>query len=263
MKHRNPSLALLAPAICSVFGIRPPSLSVREQLEDLAERVGRAYRICLIVIDGLGNRQFDFHGLAMPYLSSLRDGRCTVLRAESPPRTSSNVASLLTGAPVSVHGVTSKSMDLNCESLFDVMSKCAMTTSIVARDKNSLKCLFAQKAGSVVKLTEGDDRAVFRRAEMVIQDLRPHFLWIHLSDLDSISHIAGPESTEASRALMRIDRAASELASLLDRHSYAAIMTADHGSHAVPDGKGGMTAAHDGSDEGDFLVPLLSVKAKR
>jgi len=262
MNNTGLSLTFLAPAICSALGIRKPSLSVMEPLDDVAERVGRAYRICLIVIDGLGNRQFDFHGQVMPYLSSIRDDRCTVLRAESPPRTSSNVASILTGAPVSVHGVKSKSNDLNCESLFDVMSKCAMTTSIVARDKSSLRCLFAQRAGEVVKLSEGDDRAVLRRAERVIQDVRPHFMWIHLSDLDSMSHTAGPESAEAARALMQIDRAASELAPLLDRHSYATVVTADHGSHAVPDGKGGMTAAHDGSDESDFLVPLLSVKAK-
>lgn len=261
MEHTNPSIAVLTSTICSILGIRKPSLSGEKPLEAVLERVGREYRICLLVIDSLGKAQIDFHSHHLPYLHSIMEQSCTTLRAESPPRTSANVASLLTGAPPSVHGVTSKSMDLKCESIFDCMAMCALKTSVVAREKPSLRCLLSQRTSDVSRISEGDDRAVFQRAERVIQELQPHFIWIHLSDLDRLSHSYGSESAESAGALMQIDRSAEALASLLYRHSYAMLITADHGQHSVRDEHGGMTAVHDGSDESDYIVPLLSVPA--
>lgn len=261
MEHKNPSITVLTSTICSILGIRKPSLSGEMPLKAVLERVGREYRVCLVVIDSLGKSQLDFHRHHMPYLQSIMERTCIALRAESPPCTSANVASLLTGATPSVHGVTSKNMDLKYESIFDCMAGCALKTSVVAREKPSLRCLLSQRASDVSRLSEGDDRAVFQRAEKVIQELHPHFIWIHLSDLDRLSHLSGSESAESAGALIRIDRRAEALASLLYRHCYATLITADHGQHSVPDQRGGVTAVHDGSDESDFIVPLLSIPA--
>ncbi len=261
MESTIPSLCVLTSTICSVLGIRKPSMSKEGPLDDELERVGREYRICLVVVDSLGNSPLDHHGHHLPYLQSLRERHCMTLKAESPPHTSANVASLLTGAPPSVHGVTSKDIDLKCESLFDVMAQCALVTSVVACEKPSLRCLFSQRSSEMNRLSGGDDRVVFQRAERVIRELHPHFLWIHLSDFDRLSHSFGSESDECARALMQIDRSAAELESLLQKHSYAMLVTADHGQHSVCNGRGGMTAVHDGSDAGDFLVPLLSMSS--
>ena len=98
-------------------------------------------------------------------------------------------------------------------------------------------------SAKALRATPLGDRLLFGVAEAAVNAARandrPTLLALSLSAHDYIAHVFGPHSWEAWDELYRLDRALGDFLAFLDRSvgpaGYAVILTADHGSLALPE----------------------------
>ena len=112
-------------------------------------------------------------------------------------------------------------------------------------DYAGLGVTFPHAIGSAkaLRATPLGDRLLFGLARAAVDaaraNQRPTLLALSLSAHDYVAHVFGPHSWEAWDELYRLDRALGEFLSFLDRSvgpmGYSVILTADHGSAALPE----------------------------
>lgn len=112
-------------------------------------------------------------------------------------------------------------------------------------DYAGLGVAFPHAVGSAkaLRATPLGDRLLFGVARAAVDAARandrPTLLALSLSAHDYVAHVFGPHSWEAWDELYRLDRALGEFLTFLDRSvgpsGYAVILTADHGSAALPE----------------------------
>lgn len=112
-------------------------------------------------------------------------------------------------------------------------------------DYAGLGVTFPHAVGSVkaLRATPLGDRVLFDVARGAVDAARasnkPTLLALSLSAHDYVAHVFGPHSWEAWDELYRLDRALGDFLTFLDRSvgpsGYAVILTADHGSTALPE----------------------------
>jgi type I phosphodiesterase/nucleotide pyrophosphatase len=98
-------------------------------------------------------------------------------------------------------------------------------------------------AAKALRATPAGDRVLFALAEDALRamasDGRPLLLALSLSSNDYVAHVFGPHSWEAWDELLRLDRALADFLTFLDHtfgvDGYAVMLTADHGSAALPE----------------------------
>jgi len=112
-------------------------------------------------------------------------------------------------------------------------------------DYAGLGTTFPHPIGSVkaLRATPFGDRVLFDVARAAVEAARtsdkPTLLALSLSAHDYVAHVFGPHSWEAWDELYRLDRALGDFLTFLDRtvgpSGYAVMLTADHGSGALPE----------------------------
>ncbi|HEX5399977.1 MAG TPA: alkaline phosphatase family protein [Verrucomicrobiae bacterium] len=107
---------------------------------------------------------------------------------------------------------------------------------------------------------DDDAKAVAKAFAGEVGTLKPNLCFIHFRDPDTVGHQYGSHSPEKLQALADCDAA---LKTIKDAIAAAGltnsviILTADHGSHDVPDRSGRMTGTHGSAETADVTIPWV------
>ncbi|CCH30886.1 hypothetical protein BN6_35900 [Saccharothrix espanaensis DSM 44229] len=241
-----------------------PSLLAGLDVPGTADVLGLAgpSRVCLLLVDGMGQELLAAYAADAPFLSSLPPRTIT---AGFPATTAASVAALGTGRPTGEHGVVGWTFAAEGELLnalswhrHGVTEQVDLRRALVPERVQPTRTAFerAADAGVSVRLVvprehdgSGLTRAVLRggrvRGAFALGDLVERtlealhepgrvFVYAYHADLDALGHVYGPGSAPWRRQLAFVDRLAETLAAELPPDA-ALVVTADHGMVAVAD----------------------------
>lgn len=221
-------------------------------------------RVILLVLDGLrpdAVPRFGLHHIA----GLARRGAATMLaRTVSPSVTAAAMASLLTGAPPTVHGVASNRFHLPrprgpVDPLPRTLARAGYASSIfisaVPFGFNGLAQRISSHLGFTATSIGGrsaDD--VLGRAIPTLQEQRRGLVMMHWADADRAGHAEGWMSEPYADAARVLDGAVGSLMAMpevADDPSTLVIALADHG------GGGARSHEHDGAHPLDHTIPII------
>ena len=251
-------------------GIRAVALAV--SLVCVGASSGEA-RVLLLVVDGLDAREVTPE--VMPNLArAWRDSPwCPNAQslAAMPTRTNSNHATLITGLQPEAHGITGNAFwdrklgshrklgtasDLEAETIFTIARRARRgLRTAAAVGKPKLGVMFAADgdrqsapdelwdARAASDSSKDDvtgyayDATTLAAARSLVEHAGADFLFVNLSDVDRVSHGAGPASPQAIETRRRTDAALAAFVTWLqhrpDWASTTLVITADHGFDAI------------------------------
>ncbi len=221
-------------------------------------------RVVLVVLDGLRPDAVPRYDLPA-CTSLLRQGRGTLFgRTVSPSLTSTVMASLLTGAMPSRHGVAGGRFHLprvrgQLDPLPRVLSAQGLPSSMHLARVPRIFCGVAQRIASYLGFSEvtlqGEDAAaILNAAAPSLRDQRSGLICLHWPDADRVGHAEGWMSSAYEAAARRLDDTLGRLCELVDLTdpSTLLIALADHGG-------GGTDPLHHESDHPmDMTIPILT-----
>lgn len=209
-------------------------------------------RICLVLIDGLGDRLLAENRSSAPFLSRLRDsGR--ILQAGCPATTATSMGSLGTGRPPGEHGLVgygvldpARQVLLNelswhrsvdplrwqpFPTVFEHLQHAgiAVTTASDPAFAGSGLTVAALRGGAFF----GSAHLPGRIAGAVHALTRRGLVYLYWPDVDTAGHLRGCRSPQWRAALRYIDRQLGRLALALPAGTVL-MVTADHGMVDVP-----------------------------
>lgn len=218
--------------------------------------------VILLVIDGLGRRLLDAHADHAPLLSTAAG---PVLDAAFPTSTATNLTSLGTGLPPSIHGMTATALRGPGErtlhlltwtwdrqgdgpdarrsvvperfqpqpTVFDAARSAGLAAATVLRPEFVGSGLTrAALRGADVRTAEDLDEVL--AAALTAARARPGLVYAHHGDLDAAGHRDGPGSDAWCAELARIDAKLASFQARLPR-DVGVVVTADHGMVGVRD----------------------------
>jgi hypothetical protein len=229
--------------------------------------LGRAARVCLVLVDGLGWELLNAHAADAPFLAGLAASGGPVA-AGFPATTAVSIATLGTGLPAGEHGIVGISFQVPGLPLLHALTwrggsgpgqKPDMRdTAVPERVQPSPTALErAAAAGIAVSVTappvqrrSGLTRAALRGADFrpayalgdVVTSVRdalrtaPAFCYAYHGDLDLLGHVHGPGSDAWRYQLRAIDRLVGDIASVLPPGALLAVV-ADHGMVRLAEGE--------------------------
>ncbi len=226
-------------------------------------------RVLLIVVDGLDAKEVTSDTTPVLARAWQESRWCPEARvsASMPTRTNSNHATLITGVAPEIHGITGNAVwdrttrrvrklgaatDLQTETIFTVAHRAARgLRTAAAVGKPKLGRMFAAAGTHQMAPDElwdareasdaarddvtgyAYDATTLAAARSLVEHAGADFLFINLSDVDRVSHGAGPASPQAAETRKRTDAAlGSFLAWLATRPEWSSttvVITADHG----------------------------------
>ncbi|MEZ4554020.1 MAG: flippase-like domain-containing protein [Dehalococcoidia bacterium] len=211
------------------------------------ERTSR--RVIVIAIDGC--RADRLREARTPFVDTLRaegiefTDVCTVY----PARTVTAFASMLTGAPPSVHGMRSNfvpSLGVKCESVFDVLRGAGMQGAVVGIAH--LVDAFGERdvrAVTAVMDNEAIDGALVERAKRTLMEEDPELLVLQLLSVDQTGHARGSYRPEYLERIEATDRTIEQFVRWCREAGYldeaTVIVTSDHGQGIGIGGHGHMS----------------------
>jgi len=249
----------VAPTVSQLSNLRSPSSSEVPPLREIVADMGAPEALAVVVFDGFGSEALKLLGPSCPIFRSIYALHHRDIFAVRPPKTPVNFATMVTGASPSVHGVTSKTDELELETVFRVFSEAGMSTCVAGRRSGSPAHLFSRFAGCTAIAPSNTDSEVLELAVKRLKDNSPTFTLVQFLDIDETGHRSGPFSDEASKAVRRTDRRLGRLMRALSSLQAGIIVLADHGQHEVRVEEGGeetIRGKHDGTRPEDFSVPL-------
>ncbi len=206
---------------------------------------GSTDHVIVISIDGLRPDAIDrFDAETLQRL--MRDGRFTLLaNTIVPPKTLPSHASMLTGTPPAVHGITwNEDMTgdhgyVRVPTIFGTARRRGLETAAFF-SKTKFEHLaqqgdfdFLQRPrGGILNIPAGD---VENAVEDYLESNKPNLLFVHLADVDFAGHRFGWMSYIYGRAVRVADDAVGEIVddanAAFGCGNYTLIVTADHGGH--------------------------------
>jgi len=248
------SITDIAPTACVALGLPLPSQATGTPLD-----VAEAERVALIFMDGFGYVRYTealAEGL-IPRLEMM--GEPLLALTTYPPITSVSTASLLTGAPPSVHGVDTRGIrKTGTETLFDVAASAGL--KVVAVEGESLSFALRNAELQLSADLDGNgstDDNVFTKALGVLSDEAPDLLFVHFHGIDDAGHSYGPGAGEERVIIQEEDEAVGRIVELLPQGTLA-IIFADHGMHEV--NEEGRLGNHGHLIDSDIYVPIFLVR---
>lgn len=243
------ALALLAPACAPVVSPRP-------ELPD-----AHAGHVVVISIDGLRPDAIPA-APARNLQRMMREGaHAREARTILPSRTLPSHASMLTGVPPEVHGITWNDERVRVEgrvrvpTVFSVAEAAGLHTAAFF-GKAKFRHLVLPGAPRDVEVPRGSEVVLAPRiVEQVLHYLsfrRPHLLFVHLSDPDIAGHAFGWMSPSYRWGVRRADAAVEAVRQAAVRAyggDVVVIVTADHGGHR---------GSHGSDAEEDVLIPWIA-----
>jgi len=228
------TIASVTPTLCRLLGIEPPSVCRAPVLEPvLALAPARVDRVLVYAADAIGRVFLDNHPELKKRLAAASDVEVE-LRAMTPPKTPVCYASMFTGAPPEVHGITKYERPvLACDTLFDALARDGKWVAIVAVKDCSVSIIFRNRP--IDYFIEADDAAVLDRTLSLFAGDRYDFILSYNQGYDDELHRTRPDSPEALAAAVRHVETFERLQSVTDQHwagySRALVFTPDHGAH--------------------------------
>ncbi|MQA88105.1 MAG: alkaline phosphatase family protein [Streptosporangiales bacterium] len=215
-------------------------------------------RVCVLLVDGLGQEQLRAHPEEAPYLSSLLDDG-QVLTVGFPATTATSLASLGTGRPPGVHGMLGYQVaipgagrlmnNLRWDSEIDPLTwqpqptvyeraaGAGLTAAYVAPGEFAGSGLTVATARGVRYVPADSVGECVARAGVALRDGERSFVVVYYGDLDATGHRNGCRSAAWRYQLGHVDRLAEQLADGLSAGA-ALYVTADHGMVDVaPEGR--------------------------
>jgi hypothetical protein len=253
LRYGDSALSDVMPSALSALGVadEPNTLGLTE-----------VSRIVVLLVDGLGWVRLTSNPAAAPFLNSL-GGRA--LSAGFPSTTVASLASLGTGRPPGLHGLTGYTSYLpdvgiavnwlgwravgGSESLLDRVvpetaqpqstaferakaSGVAVTVAAPTGFAGSGLTRAALRGGRFVGTVSGGD--VISQVADASRDGKRSLVYCYVSELDLVGHVRGPESASWLAQLTILDRFVEQLSEALPADA-ALLVTADHGMTTVRD----------------------------
>ena len=213
-----------------------------------------ADRICVVLVDGLGDQLLREAADVAPFLSSLLpDGR--TLTAGCPSTTATSMGSFGTGQPPGRHGLVGyEVMDPDRGVLLNELRWDPATDPLVWQPYSTVfqtlvragvrvtqigNTEFEGSGLTIAALRGGEfvgSKRLNHRVDLAVDRLRapgPALVYLYWGEVDGAGHLYGARSREWRRALRRTDRELARLARRLPSGT-TLVITADHGMLDVP-----------------------------
>lgn len=219
------------------------------------ERLHKAERIVLLVIDGLGDALLEQLG---PH-SALRDLKLGTLTSVYPPTTATAVTTLMSGLAPQQHGLTGwfmhfrklgtvtavlpfvprysrapvSSAGVPLDAVVDCPSFCAQVdgASVALLPEIIAHSDFSQAVARGATRIGYRDLADFatRLKALCAGASDARYVYAYWSDFDHLAHVHGPSSAKVAAHFHALDAALADLAETCAQHGTALVATADHG----------------------------------
>ncbi|KYH39339.1 MAG: hypothetical protein AYL28_000630 [Candidatus Bathyarchaeota archaeon B23] len=245
----------IAPTVCGVLGVRPPSSAEAEAIAEAVRPLGVVEHLAVVVLDAFGISTWRRVKAVTPTFNALAERHSLIIRAVYPTITPVNFATMVTGAGPERHGIRERTQRIRLETVFDVLREGEMTSATAARALSSLGMLISPHVDQPGIAASNRDEEVCRIALEALER-GVNLLWVQLLDVDEAGHRYGPLSREGREAAARCDRHLRAIAEAAERRGFSLIALADHGQHGeVVDGV--VKGTHGSRREEDLYVPLL------
>jgi predicted AlkP superfamily pyrophosphatase or phosphodiesterase len=164
------------------------------------------------------------------------------MRSVMPSKTPVCYASMFTGAPPKVHGITQYEKPvLTCDTLFDVLVRAKKKAAIVAVEGSSIDIIFRKR--KIDYYTEKYDPQVEARVLELLEAKDYDFILAYHQEYDDLMHDSTPRDAKALEAFRRHLKSFETLATAFNERyaskNRAVVFTPDHGTHVdAESGKG-------------------------
>ena len=246
----------VAPTVCQVLGVRPPSSAEVEPLEEVVGTMGVVERLAVVVIDAFGASTWAAARMEVPTFNALANRHLIHLRSVMPTITPVNFATMLTGAHPDRHLIRDRAEKLALETVFDVLREEGRVSATAARAVSSLGILISPFADRPGLAESNTDEEVYALAVEALES-RVDLLWVQFLDVDDEGHRHGPLSGESAAAAHRDDGYLRGIAEEASRRGYGLMVLADHGQHTVMREDGSMGGTHGSDIDDDVYVPFV------
>lgn len=251
------SMTCIGPTVAAALGLRSLRNATGDPIREIVNDLQGAERIAILAPDALGQHQLERFAAQMPFLTSLCERRHVVLEAVMPSVTCVNFATMVTGCDLEGHGIKSKDLEVQCETLFDVLEEAGLAGAGCGRPGYTGGELLARIAQINGTAALADDAAVEEVVLRIAREEQPSFIIAQIGGTDDHFHRFGPTSLSMIPKLRETDCRLERMVEDLANDGYAVIILADHGQHDTGNPERGGTHGTD-SDE-DCLVPCTWV----
>jgi len=247
------SMTCVAPTVAAALDLRAPAATTDEPIAEFLADVPRADRIAILAPDALGQHQLERFSASMPFLWSLCERRHVVLRSVMPSITPVNFAAMISGCDLDGHGVRSKDLDFQCETLFDVLAEAGEEGAGCGRPGYTGSELLARVAQINGTAALRDDAATEEIVLRIATENRPRFIIAQIGGTDDHFHRFGATSPRMIPKLQETDCRLERMAARLTALGYSLLILSDHGQHDT--GNPEKAGTHGTEMDEDCLVP--------
>ncbi len=263
MREEIYSMKSVAPTAAAVLGIKPPSAATESPITAVVNGLSGSKNLSILAPDALGILPWKLWKKNMPFLSSLHEDKSILLKSIMPSITPVNFACMLTGAELIVHGMRTREMDFQCETLFGTIRRSGGRSAGAGLRGYSGELLLARCADLAWVTEPGSKAAV---TEIIIEKYeihKPEFLIAQYGNVDTVFHKLGPTDPGVVPMLEELDFSIKKAVTYLTAKGSSVIILADHGQHDAPEPREGENRGTHGTDSReDTLVPCTWIKAQ-
>jgi len=250
------SITDIAPTAAAALGLPPPSSATGQPLVETS-----ASHVLLLYLDGFGYVRYTeaLEADLIPNLAQLDPPLRGI--TTYPSITSVSSASVLTGAPPSVHGADRRGIrKTETETILDVAAAAGL--EVAAVEGESLP--FALRSAEITLSGDRDgngstDDNVLANTLAVLEEGMPHLLYVHFHGIDDAGHRYGPRTPEDEAAIRFVDDAVGQILAATPPDTLV-IIFADHGMHAV--NEDGRLGNHGHLVERDMYIPIFIIEPR-
>jgi predicted AlkP superfamily pyrophosphatase or phosphodiesterase len=253
------SMTCVAPTVAEILRLRPPDASTGTPIREIVSSLTGSERLAIIAPDALGQHQLEHFSSEMPFVWSLWQENHVVLRSVMPSVTCVNFATMISGCGLHGHGISSRELDFECETLFDVLAETGEEGAGCGRPGYTGGELLARVAQVDGTAALPDDAGVEEAVLRIASGKRPRFIIAQIGGTDDHFHRFGPRSERMIPKLRETDCRLKRMIRELTDSGYGVIVLSDHGQHET--GDPAHMGSHGTDSDEDCLVACTWIEA--